>query len=888
MRYILVYILLCVVVHSSAQLTYTPIAFKQLDASVCWNVKMQVNGNGDRVVLYGKILDDNGKVLIESESDKVMLRNGWNTFDANVVRTDKIKFYDDKVKQHLERTGVLPTGRYQFCTTAKTVRDHEEIGEDCISLTQISLDTIATKKRIKLPKGIQLYGSASIEHVYSSRQGTDQVMPPHLLRIQAQPSLSIYNVPIGMNLYYTTERTTARPNQFALSFNFDAQKFKDNLRTLVEQKMLEQTKLNSASLGKQYEMIAELGSVNDKLKGLSVNTAEISSLETQIKGGDFSGIDESISLLSNQATTALQKIDYDKLKAQYTDAKNQLAEYVPIDSVEEQQKKVLSDSLDARLLRLEAKKDSVLKKLEGFQQKLNAALEKKKQLEGMLTKLNQLKTTAQQIQQLTEKKNILETMEKNIANLNFKNYADLSRLGDPTVLKENLIERGLFSGMNKLFFGVRQLSLGTVYPYYSSLVLNGIQVQGGALEINPGIFFLNITGGNTHLGASNFIDIFKSNYQRWMVGSKIGVGKPERSHFFLSYIHSFDKTNSLPAEISSSVRSQQNDILGAELQLTFWKGKIKLYGEGAGVAFNRNRVDSAIKSENSWYAKIPNFLKPNLSTSYDFAYTARGDFNLWKGSLISAYTEYIGPGYQSFGVPFLRNDVIRYGGRIEQAIWKNRIKLNAKYRFETDNLIQSKRFTTTTHLYGLGFAFNQRKLPTLRLDYNGNIRQGTFNPQLMHTLIAQSGYSYKIAKTNWRTAVNYQLMLSQADSQMISSFTLHNASINQSITFKFPLTVLATLGFNQLQNNISTNRQLQFGGGLMSSPFKNFNAGVNIDYTKNLGREHRIGTSLDLSYFFLNHLTLSTNLRYNGYRNYFIGDAPFNEVMLTTRLIVNW
>ncbi len=95
MRYILVYILLCVVVHSSAQLTYTPIAFKQLDASVCWNVKMQVNGNGDRVVLYGKILDDNGKVLIESESDKVMLRNGWNTFDANVVRTDKIKFYDD-------------------------------------------------------------------------------------------------------------------------------------------------------------------------------------------------------------------------------------------------------------------------------------------------------------------------------------------------------------------------------------------------------------------------------------------------------------------------------------------------------------------------------------------------------------------------------------------------------------------------------------------------------------------------------------------------------------------------------------------------------------------------------------------------------------------------
>jgi len=281
--YILLAVLSSVV---SAQLTYMPIAFKQLDASVCWNVKVQINSGGERVELFGKISDDNGKVLIECESDKMMLRNGLNTLDASLVSTGKIKFHDARVKRYLELYSRLPDGRYEFCTTIKTVSDHEELGDDCISLTQTNTDTVAGKKWIKLPKEIQLYGNASIEHVYSTRQGTDQTMPPHLVRIPAQPGVSVFNVPMNMNFYYTSERIGARPNQFAVSFNFDAQKFKENLRSLIEKKIMEQTKINTASLTKQYEQVAELGSVNDKLKGLAENAPEISSRDGMVKVGD--------------------------------------------------------------------------------------------------------------------------------------------------------------------------------------------------------------------------------------------------------------------------------------------------------------------------------------------------------------------------------------------------------------------------------------------------------------------------------------------------------------------------------------------------------------------------------------------------------------------------
>jgi len=153
--------------------------------------------------------------------------------------------------------------------------------------------------------------------------------------------------------------------------------------------------------------------------------------------------------------------------------------------------------------------------------------------------------TAEQYQQLSEKKDYLEGIQSSLDGASKNNLTDLDRLNDPSILKQNLQEQGMFTGVNKLFFGVRQLSIGTVYPYYSSLLMNGIQVQGGALEINPGIFFLNVTGGNTDLGTGAITDIFKSAHQRWMLGGRIGLGKVERSHFFVSYIHSMKKTQIL-------------------------------------------------------------------------------------------------------------------------------------------------------------------------------------------------------------------------------------------------------------------------------------------------------------------------------------------------------
>jgi hypothetical protein len=104
------------------------------------------------------------------------------------------------------------------------------------------------------------------------------------------------------------------------------------------------------------------------------------------------------------------------------------------------------------------------------------------------------------------------------------------------------------------------------------------------------------------------------------------------------------------------------------------------------------------------------------------------------------------------------------------------------------------------HFYGGGFSFNQKKLPSFKAEYNGNMRSNVFGEQMMHSVNFNTGYSYKIAKTNLRTTANYQFIISNADSISFSDYTLHNVMLVQSVSFRLPVTVLATIGYNQLIN----------------------------------------------------------------------------------------
>lgn len=885
-------VLLSLLMQGRAQLTFSPADGKDVSAATCWRIRLQnLTGARQLIILSGKIYGSNDSLLFECESEKLMLNTGTQLLSEAQVNTKTIRFYNDEIKQQLALKAVLPPGRYKFCTTAKAHNSEELLGEDCLIITAIAAKDSVNLKSVlgKLKeKGIEFYGNAGVEHIYSNRQGTDQVMPPHLVRVWAQPSVMIYNVPLTLNMFYTTERNGNYPNPFAISLSFDADKFKETLRQKVEEKILETTKLDVRNLQKSAEQLKELDGIDNKLKDAASNKVELQNLQKQISSADFAGLEEQFEQLKEQGENALAALNYKEKKEQLESLLAVSMNESPEDSASDANRTKKIDSLNLRLLQLEAKKDSVLQKSGGLGEKLKALEAKKQKLNELMTRLNQVKTLAAQFQKLGERKAELEQLQQKLSNLKSINTEDISRLGDPNALRQALIDRGLFTGVNRLFFGVKQLSIGTSYPVFSPLTLNGIQVHGASVAINPGLFYLHAVGGNTHLGATNFQNIFKSAYQRWMAGGKIGVGKTEQSHFYLSYIHSFDRKNTLPVSMEQTVRPLQNDVLAAELQLTFWKKRIRLFAEAAGTGFNRNINDSLLRIENVYYKKIPAFLKPNLSTSYDYAYSASAYFNFFKGNNITLFTDYVGPGFTSFGVPFLRNDVLRYGGKVEQSVWKNRIRIRGNYKYEIDNLIESKRAATVLHFFGGGISFNQRKWPSLKADYSGTMRRSVFGNMLVHALAASASHTYRIAKVNLRTALNYQYLNSSADSINVSEYTLHNVMLTQGLSFRYPYTVFATVGYNQLQNFAGINRQVQFGAGLTGQPVKNLGMAATVDFTKNLNSDYRLGTQFDISYLLLNHITFGINLRYNKYQSAPLGLGAYNEIVLTSRLLFVW
>ncbi|MBP9150940.1 MAG: hypothetical protein KBF73_01515 [Flavobacteriales bacterium] len=117
----------------------------------------------------------------------------------------------------------------------------------------------------------------------------------------------------------------------------------------------------------------------------------------------------------------------------------------------------------------------------------------------------------------------------------------------------------------------------------------------------------------------------------------------------------------------------------------------------------------------------------------------------------------------------------------------------------------------------------------------------------MNSVNLNSGYSYKVSKKNLRTSINYQWMMSAADSASAVDFQLHNTSITQSVSILKPVTLLFTAGFNRLCRQLQINNQIQFGAGLVSSPTKGLNTAFNFDVFKNLGKEIRLGVSLNVN-----------------------------------------
>jgi hypothetical protein len=380
-----------------------------------------------------------------------------------------------------------------------------------------------------------------------------------------------------------------------------------------------------------------------------------------------------------------------------------------------------------------------------------------------------------------------------------------------------LVDMGITSATAGIASLFPTLAIGTMFPQYSSLTLSGIPVTGVDVEFTPGPLYIAFTTGavleaTPGLGSITSL-LTRSAFNRRITAGRFGFGSKDDTHFYISGLFGRDDGESLQRDsIDQRITPKANTVLGTEGRLLLFDDRLSLQGEGA-ISLMTDDVDGAELSDSGIPSWIQKLFKPNITSSYDYAFSFQGAYALSeKGTSISGLVTRIGPGYNSMGAPYLRKDILRYEGKLEQKLFDRQASVSAYYRRDKDNLIAWKQSQTTVSALGVQMALNFRTLPYLRFSYaplsqqNQSVADSLRIENSINILSAMSGYTFR-SDGGLISSTNVSFM-SQGGKTTTGSgdYTNLNVMVNQSIGFDFPLSFSVTGGLASTRIDTTTTK----------------------------------------------------------------------------------
>jgi len=246
---------------------------------------------------------------------------------------------------------------------------------------------------------------------------------------------------------------------------------------------------------------------------------------------------------------------------------------------------------------------------------------------------------------------------------------------------------------------------------------------------------------------------------------------------------------------------------------------------------------------------------------------------------------YIGPGYRSFGAPFLNNDVKQHEARIDQRLLKNQLILSAFYRGDEDNLLNFKGIKTQSNYYGLSLDVRMRKLPYLRFQYAPSSQLNTSYNSSLQLLTLNTGYAYSTKNLFFNTTMaftstNFESNISEVKYnsrfiQATQSATLRNITL--ALTYVHNTTI-STLGTHKIN-----------GADLMCSFSlkKKLRNTFAVTHYQN-GLVQKTGFWYDLSYPLLPSLNAGIHLQYNDLKDPIEISNEYAEFLGKVRITFNF
>ncbi len=686
-------------------------------------------------------------------------------------------------------------------------------------------------------------GTANLYGQFSDRQGVGSEIPQNFVRAEINPNLTIKDIPLGLDILWSTEQNAMKQSINQVAFRFDAQQFKKQLEAKAAQKVKFLQDFGNP------EELTKIASLKDQ--AIAKKFPDYKKWEQQLADPNFKdGMD------------AIKNYDALSQVINHPEVSKTLARKKELESVS-----ALSES---QILELE-------------------------QLKAYASEMDKITSKANELKSLADKYRKYENTAQNINKA--KKFASSGVLKDPAFLKNSLKSFDLMSKAQNFLSGFDAITLGTSYPFYSRFSLSAIPVNGLNIVWDPGKVYLALSYGKSSRQTINIAFALPLlTLSQNVLASKFGYGSPYGSHLHLTFLQISDRFDELA--LSSLTKAQSNRVIGTSGQINFLSNKITLGGELMTSLLTRDKT--IVSTESGEFAKRDIPLSGlmgsvNSSSSFDVAWKMFGEAKVFgNNTRIRGNVERIGANYYTLGSPALLNGLMRWKADVSQSFLKNQIRLSAFARQDANNLdtllITSR---STTKSYGLTASFQMKNLPSLVL---------SFAPYAQNNELAANNTSLNTNATMTNISLNYPVSITkgiQSNTQLTFmgqnltsdivaiDYNLKMYSLAQSLIYKGS-SVNLSLNYtpNQVINNANqsvTTMNLS-ASTLLLKKWQNM---VQWQYLSIKNADHKTGFNWTSSYPVTTFANLELRLTKNIYQT--ISDINnFDEWIMWTGVRLNW
>lgn len=439
-------------------------------------------------------------------------------------------------------------------------------------------------------------------------------------------------------------------------------------------------------------------------------------------------------------------------------------------------------------------------------------------------------------------------------------------------------------GLMKFFSYFNSFGIGTNYPVYTPLTLQGVPVSGLSFEFNPGWFYLATALRKNQKPIDNV------SFRRDLYAGRIGIGQKSGSHLYFTGVYIKDISSSIKLDSLSRLSPSTNYVFGIDSRLNLIEDKLVISGEVATALLTRDNRDPDLVNED-----IPKFVRnifqPKISSQIDYSYSLKIIFNNSESyTKITAGVKMIGPGYRTLGNPTLRNDRFEVEGKIDQKFIRRQVSVTASIKYNHDNLINSKLFTTTTLTPAIQLGFRFKNYPYLNLGYNPNfLSNDSKDPARKidfknHLLTASTGYDFKL--NNEMTLVsNISYLFNESKSlDSLSGYTLNSVSTTQNLLFKSPIILGFGFGMNFMKFVGASNTITNLDGNIGYTFFGNWSNVLGVSYSVEKGISDKIGLYLNSTYNFSEKISADLRIEKNNSSDIITSTNNYDEIIARTTI----